>query len=33
MIMEQKLILIGVDHGLLIMKEGAGWTTSDTCRR
>ena len=29
----QKLILIDVDHGLMIMKEGAGWTTLDTCRR
>jgi hypothetical protein len=32
MIMElnQKLILIEVDHGLMIMKEGDGWTTTDT---
>jgi hypothetical protein len=33
MIMEaRKLILIDVDHDLLILKEGVGWTT-DTCRR
>jgi len=34
MIMErQKLILIDVDHDLLILKEGVGWTITDTCRR
>jgi hypothetical protein len=35
MIMEldQKLILIDVDHVLMIMKEGVGWPTTDTCRQ
>ena len=33
MVCQQKLILIDVDHGLMIMKEGEGWTTTDTCRR
>jgi hypothetical protein len=35
MIMEsdQKLILIDVDHEVLIMKEGVGWLTTDTCKR
>ena len=35
MIMElnRKLILIDVDHDLMIMKEGVGWLTTDTCRR
>ncbi len=35
MIMEldQKLILIDVDHDLMIMKEGVGWPTTDTCRQ
>jgi hypothetical protein len=27
------LILIDVDHGLLIMKEGVGWPKTDTYRR
>jgi hypothetical protein len=32
MIMEfrWKLILIDVDHGLMIMKEGVGWPRTDT---
>jgi hypothetical protein len=29
----KKLILIEVDHGPMIMKEGVGWPTTDTCRR
>jgi hypothetical protein len=37
MIMERRsqLILIHVDHGLMIMimKEGVGWPTTDTCRQ
>jgi hypothetical protein len=35
MIMEldQKLILINVDHDLVIMKGGVGWPTTDTCRQ
>jgi hypothetical protein len=28
-----ELILIEVDHDLMIMKEGVGWPTTDTCRR
>jgi hypothetical protein len=27
------LILIDIDHDLLIMKEGVGWPTTDTCKR
>ena len=28
--LNETLILIEVDHGLMIMKEGDGWTTTDT---
>jgi hypothetical protein len=35
MIMElaSELILIEIDHDLMILKEGVGWPTTDTCRR
>ena len=28
-----KLILIEVDHDLMIMEEGIGWPTTESCRR
>jgi hypothetical protein len=28
-----KLILNDVDHEMLIMKEGAEWPTTNTCKR
>ena len=31
--LDQKLILIDVDHVLMIMKEGVRWPTTDTCRQ
>jgi hypothetical protein len=30
--LSQKLILIEVDHGLMIMEEGIGWPITDTCK-